>query len=210
MLSVSSFSRTCTLLELDCKTVRIFAYSSKREQSNKRSGTRLKTESETGERRYGRVRLARFARVRLVRHALPISLLILRKKLTVSQSTEETERVPMWFSVGFYFERKRTNRSITLSNVWKINRRTSIENKVIIFTSTCCSVSCVSRVTRAIKGPHGIVTISIDIAIIGVVCTLVKIWEKKYNKCWRETFQHDECFKISAISVSPMQDAPDT
>ena len=36
---------------LDCKTVRIFAYSSKREQSNKRSGTRLKTESETGERR---------------------------------------------------------------------------------------------------------------------------------------------------------------
>ena len=39
------------LLQLDCKTVRIFAYSSKREQSNKRSGTRLKTESETEERR---------------------------------------------------------------------------------------------------------------------------------------------------------------
>ena len=41
-------------LLLDCKTVRIFAYSSTREQSNKRSGksgTRLKTESETGERR---------------------------------------------------------------------------------------------------------------------------------------------------------------
>ena len=37
---------------LDCKTVRIFAYSSSREQSsNKRSGARLKTESETGERR---------------------------------------------------------------------------------------------------------------------------------------------------------------
>ena len=36
---------------LDCKTVRIFAYSSKREQSNERSGTRLNTESETGERR---------------------------------------------------------------------------------------------------------------------------------------------------------------
>ena len=33
---------------LDCKTVRIFAYSSTREQSNKRCGTRLKTESETG------------------------------------------------------------------------------------------------------------------------------------------------------------------
>ena len=38
-------------LTLDCKTVRIFAYSSMREQSNKKSGTRLKTESETGERR---------------------------------------------------------------------------------------------------------------------------------------------------------------
>ena len=34
---------------VDCKTVRIFA--STHEQSNKRSGTRLKTESETGERR---------------------------------------------------------------------------------------------------------------------------------------------------------------
>ena len=74
--------------ELDCKTVRIFAYSSTREQSNKRSGTRLKTESETGERPfflslhrpYGRVRLARFTHVRLLRHALPISLMILRKK----------------------------------------------------------------------------------------------------------------------------------
>ena len=33
---------------VDCKTVRIFAYSSTREQSNKRSGTKLKTESETG------------------------------------------------------------------------------------------------------------------------------------------------------------------
>ena len=40
------------MTKVDCKTVRIFAYSSTREQSNKRSGTRLKTESE---------RLARFA-----------------------------------------------------------------------------------------------------------------------------------------------------
>ena len=42
-----------------------------REQSNKRSGTRLKTESETGERR--------FTPVRLLRHVFLISLLILRK-----------------------------------------------------------------------------------------------------------------------------------
>ena len=32
-----------------CRTVRIFAYSSTREQPNKRSAARLKTESETGE-----------------------------------------------------------------------------------------------------------------------------------------------------------------
>ena len=51
---------------LDCKTVSIFAYSSTREQSNKRSATKLKT--------------------RLLRHALPTSLLILRKKPTVLQS----------------------------------------------------------------------------------------------------------------------------
>ena len=37
--------------DLDCKTVRIFAYSSTHEQSNKRSGTRLKTEGDTEERR---------------------------------------------------------------------------------------------------------------------------------------------------------------
>ena len=42
--------RTIGLL-IDCKTVRIFAYSSTHEQSNKRSGMRLKTESEAGERR---------------------------------------------------------------------------------------------------------------------------------------------------------------
>ena len=76
-----------TVERLDCKKVRIFAYSSKREQSNKRSGTRVKTESETGERLFFS-RLTRFARVRLLRHALPISWLILRNKLTVLQSME--------------------------------------------------------------------------------------------------------------------------
>ena len=35
---------------------------------------------------YGRVRLASFARIRLLRHALPISLLILRNKPTVLES----------------------------------------------------------------------------------------------------------------------------
>ena len=44
---------------LDCKTVSIFAYSSTREQSNKRSGTKLKTESENGERRFFFCRLTR-------------------------------------------------------------------------------------------------------------------------------------------------------
>ena len=44
-------------------------------------------ERDWGDTPHGRVRLARFARVRLLRHALPISLLILRKKKpTVLQS----------------------------------------------------------------------------------------------------------------------------
>ena len=62
---------------IDCKTVRIFGYST-REQSNKRSATRLKTESEvlslSPHKPYGRVRFARFACVRFLRHALPIFL----------------------------------------------------------------------------------------------------------------------------------------
>ena len=41
---------------------------------------------------YGRVRLARLARVRLLRHALPISLLTLRKKPTVLQSKKWLDR----------------------------------------------------------------------------------------------------------------------
>ena len=42
------------------------------------------------------MRLARFARVRLLRHALPISLLILRKKPTVLQSTTRLINRPLW------------------------------------------------------------------------------------------------------------------
>ena len=72
--NVQSQKDTYAQTTADCKTVRIFAYSSTREQSNKRSGARLKTESE-----HGRVRITRFPRLRLLRHSLPISLLILRK-----------------------------------------------------------------------------------------------------------------------------------
>ena len=92
--SLSTVDLDCNaiVLMIDCKTIRIFAYLNTRKQSNKRSERRLKTESETGQRRYkyffslslashtsyGRVRPARFACVRLLRHTLPISLLILR------------------------------------------------------------------------------------------------------------------------------------
>ena len=68
---------------LDCKTVRICAYSSTREQSNKRSGTRLKTESTRPTGVWG----SRASRVGLLLHALPISLLILREKPTLLQSS---------------------------------------------------------------------------------------------------------------------------
>ena len=71
------------------KTVRIFAYSSTREQSKAENRERdwgQSVFSLSPHMPYGRVRLARFARIRLLRHALPISLLILRKKPTVLQS----------------------------------------------------------------------------------------------------------------------------
>ena len=44
-------------------------------------------ETENRERDWGEVRFARFTHIRLLRHALPISVLILRKKATVLQST---------------------------------------------------------------------------------------------------------------------------
>ena len=73
------------LTDFDCKTVRIFAYSSTHEQSNKGSGTRLKTESNTAGRDAKNLspHMPYEARVirapRLLHKALPISLLILRK-----------------------------------------------------------------------------------------------------------------------------------
>ena len=48
-ISVKMCFHPAILIQLDRKRVRIFAYWSTREQSNKRSGARLKTESETGE-----------------------------------------------------------------------------------------------------------------------------------------------------------------
>ena len=56
-------------------------------------------EAENRERDYGRVRLARFARIRLLRHALPISLLILREKPTVLQSIKQYIPLMMLFSL---------------------------------------------------------------------------------------------------------------
>ena len=56
-------SRFCRK-NLDCKTVRIFSYSSTREQSNKRSGMRLKTEIEESRACEARTKL---------RRALPIT-----------------------------------------------------------------------------------------------------------------------------------------
>ena len=77
-------------IKLDCKTVRIFAYLSTREQSNKAEnrerdwGETLKILSPHTPLRACEARA--LARVRLLRHALPISLLILRKKPTFLQS----------------------------------------------------------------------------------------------------------------------------
>ena len=48
------------MLKLDCKTAVFFANSSDGPYSNERSGSSVKTARENGERRCGRVRLARF------------------------------------------------------------------------------------------------------------------------------------------------------
>ena len=51
---------------------------------------------------YGRVRLVRFARARLLRHALPIFVLILRKKPTVLQSKANYQAIS--FGTEFPFK----------------------------------------------------------------------------------------------------------
>ena len=48
MIQLSKEGIYCFCLQIHCKTVRIFVYSSLREQSNQRFGTSLKMESETG------------------------------------------------------------------------------------------------------------------------------------------------------------------
>ena len=62
------------------------------------------------------VRLARFARVKLLRHALPISLLILRKKATVLQSKKGAKDVEI-FQNGSVHEFCRLKVLITLKQV---------------------------------------------------------------------------------------------
>ena len=64
-------------------------------------------EAENRERDWGEtfVRLARFARLRLLRHALPISLLILRKKLACVQTSplpQKKNRGKILFSFDFF------------------------------------------------------------------------------------------------------------
>ena len=89
--------RVKTACSLDCKTVRMFAYSSTREQSNKRSVTRMKTESETAERRHGRVRLARFARVKSVCLRIQVSASMSSKR-SVTRMKTESETAERWNS----------------------------------------------------------------------------------------------------------------
>ena len=87
---------------LDCKTVRfcVFEYAravkqkvwNEAENRERDWGETLKVFFLSPHTPYERVRLARFARLRLLREALPFSLLILRKKPTVLQSRLFTHR----------------------------------------------------------------------------------------------------------------------
>ena len=83
---------------IDCKTVRTFAYSSTREQSNKRYGARRETESETGEsREFGDWALrAREALTPLLRYIKPI---LRKKNSTVLQSIATNH----WQKITFLF-----------------------------------------------------------------------------------------------------------
>ena len=78
------------LHEIDCKTVRIVASSSTREQSNKRTGTRLKTESEIGDSHALRAYEAREFRARKTRTPSFTDFFNdFEKKPTVLQSNHE-------------------------------------------------------------------------------------------------------------------------
>ena len=47
--------------------------------------------------------------------------------------------------------------------------------RLFSLTFTCCSISGVSWITSAVVGPNGIVTVSVDVTVIGVGCTLVNV-----------------------------------
>ena len=49
--------------------------------------------------------------------------------------------------------------------------------RCVIHEITCTrgAISSIFRVTSTVIGPYGIVTVSIDITVVGVVCTLVNV-----------------------------------
>ena len=47
--------------------------------------------------------------------------------------------------------------------------------RLFSLTFTCGSISGVSWITSAVVGPNGIVTVSVDVTVIGVGCTLVNV-----------------------------------
>ena len=42
-------------------------------------------------------------------------------------------------------------------------------------TCTRGAISSIFRVTSTVIGPYGIVTVSVDITVVGVVCTLINV-----------------------------------
>ena len=83
------------------------------------------------------MRLARFARVRLLYHALPISLLILRKKPTVLQSKEpypSTEREIKFRRCSFTSSIKR---EIRYFHVVVVQKRAKKCTKSVVHVQSC-------------------------------------------------------------------------
>ena len=79
---------------IDCKTVHIFAFLSTCEQSNKERGWKQRVRPG---RYFKNTFFSRFTRVRLLLHALPISLLILRKPTVLKSVLHCLKK--LWFLV---------------------------------------------------------------------------------------------------------------
>ena len=128
--------------EIDCKKVRIVACSSTCEQSKKRSGTRLKTESETGDSQARRAREVRQLRARKTRAPRFTDFFTdFEKKPTVLQSNHEKtfQSSLNRLKIGFVGSDKRMlprSRKSMFSNIKSVLRVYDLANSRLFLVET--------------------------------------------------------------------------